>query len=158
MVKAELSNYTKPIERVKMKLTEILNKTCVIGLSYLDGKEQLLKESMLAGKVIAADEQKGIQIALVNTGNNSSIHMNESSCEGGDKKNKEKHAVFTLPSSLSAWFIAPGGNYKNEKNEFLIENPDYLVTWDIKQMQEKKQDKVHQWWSWQPRTTSPEVG
>jgi len=141
-----------------MKLTEILNKTCVIGLSYIDGKEQLLKESMLAGKVISADEQEGIQIALVNAGNNSSIPMTENSNQDDDKKAKEKTAVFTLPSSLSAWFIAPEGNYKNEKKEFLIENPDYLVTWNIKQMQEKKQDKVHQWWSWQPRTTPPEVG
>ena len=93
-----------------MKLDGIIKKSCVIGLSYFDGDNQLLKQSMLAGNVTAADEENGITVALIT------------------KDIQDKPPVFILPSSLAPWFTAPKGTYRDENSNVLIENPDYLVT------------------------------
>ena len=122
-----------------MQLNEVLNKTCVIGLSYFDGNNQLLKQNMLAGTVQKVDEENGITIALMGQ-----------ATEQGEQR-------FSLPSSLAPWFNAPKGVYRNEKGEALIENPDYLVTWDIYRKQETSQDGNNEWWDWVARTTPPSV-
>ena len=123
-----------------MKLNDIINKSCVIGLSYFDGDDQLLKQSMLAGNVTATDEENGITVALIT------------------KDIVDSPPVFILPSSLAPWFNAPKGSYKDESSNVLIENPDYLVTWDIHRTQENKEEGDHEWWNWVPRTTPPTVG
>jgi len=125
-----------------MKLDDIINKSCVIGLTYFDGDDQLLKQSMLAGNVTATDEENGITIALI----------------GKDTPdNQNSPPVFILPSSLAPWFNAPKGTYRDENSKLLIENPDYLVTWDIHRTQEDKDEGDHEWWNWVARTTPPSV-
>ena len=131
-----------------MKLTDILNKSCVIGLSYLDSNNQQLKQSLLAGTVIATDSDDGITIKLLTPGQNAEQ----------SKKQGKKSPNFILPSSLAPWFNAPKGTYRDENNNVLIENPNYLVTWDIQRTQENTQEKDHEWWNWIPRTTPPSVG
>ena len=123
-----------------MKLDDIINKSCVIGLSYFDGDDQLLKQSMLAGSVTATDDENGITVALIT------------------KDIADSPPVFILPSSLTPWFNAPKGTYRDENSNVLIENPDYLVTWDIHRTQENKEEGDHEWWNWIPRTTPPTVG
>jgi len=123
-----------------MKLDDIINKSCVIGLSYFDGDEQLLKQSMLAGSVTATDEENGITVTLI------------------AKDTTDSPPVFILPSSLAPWFKAPKGTYRDENSNVLIENPVYLVTWDIHRTQENKEEGDHEWWNWVPRTTPPTVG
>ncbi|OUR99085.1 hypothetical protein A9Q81_10900 [Gammaproteobacteria bacterium 42_54_T18] len=123
-----------------MTLDDIINKSCVIGLSYFDGDDQLLKQSMLAGNVTATDEENGITITLIGT------------------DLPDNASVFILPSSLAPWFNAPKGTYKDENSNVLIEHPDYLVTWDIHRTQEDKEEGDHEWWNWVARTTPPSVG
>lgn len=123
-----------------MKLDEIINKSCVIGLSYFDGDNQLLKQSMLAGEVTSADEENGITVTLVTN------------------DIQDKTPVFILPSSLAPWFTAPKGTYRDESGGVLMENPDYLVTWDVHRTQENKEEGDHEWWNWVPRTSPPSVG
>ncbi|MFL0796443.1 MAG: hypothetical protein K6L73_03005 [Cellvibrionaceae bacterium] len=132
-----------------MQLTDLLNKTCLIGLSYFDTKGELLKQSQLAGTVIEADEEQGISIKLFAV---------ESEQSANEAKEKEKDPTFILPPNLSPWFIAPPGHYKNAESGIDLENPDYLVTWDIHQTQKETPDGDHQWWEWVPRTANPTVG
>ena len=125
-----------------MTLTDLINKTCLIGLSYYDLSGELLKQSQLCGEIIKADEEQGISIKL----------QGQQAAEG------ESDPVFILPPTLSAWFIAPAGHFKNSEFNVDILNPDYLVTWDIYKTVKDTPEGEHEWWEWVPRTASPQVG
>lgn len=124
-----------------MQLSDLLHKTCLIGLSYFNTDGELLKQSQLAGTVIAVDAEEGISIELKATA-----------------AQDDKPPVFHLPSSLSAWFIAPPGHYRNAEQQLDILNPDYLVTWDIHKTKKDTPEGQHEWWEWVPRTAAPHVG
>ncbi len=115
-------------------LSDVISKTIVLGLSYFDINDQLLKQTKLMGRVIEATEKNGITILL-----------------------PDKTSHFIIPTDLSAWFIAPSGRYYDKVFAIDLEDPDYLITWDIYQKQSSVDDKQHQWWDWIPRTSSPKV-
>ncbi|NIB40868.1 hypothetical protein HBA55_14800 [Pseudomaricurvus alkylphenolicus] len=125
-----------------MTLLDLINKTCLIGLSYFDLDGELLKQSQLCGTVIGADEEQGISVQL----------------QGQPVAEGEKPPVFILPPNLSPWFIAPEGHYKNAESGVDIQNPDYLVTWDIYKTVKDTPEGEHEWWEWVPRTAPPQVG
>ncbi|NHN35881.1 hypothetical protein G8764_01065 [Pseudomaricurvus alcaniphilus] len=128
-----------------MTLTDIIDKTCLIGLSYFNLQEELVKQSQLAGVVVAANEEDGISVQLQSA--------------GADSKGEDgKPAIFILPPSLSCWFHAPKGHFRNPATQVDIRDPDYLVTWDIYQTQDNSQEGQHEWWEWVPRTAPPQVG
>lgn len=120
-------------------LEDALNATCLIGLSYFDVDGNLTKQNLLAGTVKSVDKENGITLAL-------------------KEKSDGKSADFILPANLSCWFKAPPGSYHTSQADVKIENPDYLVTWDIYQTQEKTEDGEQQWWEWVARTETPSVG
>ena len=121
-----------------MTLNDLLNKTCLIGLTYVDCKGEVLKISQFAGKIKSVDEKKGIDVQL---------NVN------GDLQEES----FTLPPGLSAWFKAPEGHYKNTENQVDIKNPDYFVTWDIVKKKDETPEGEHEWWEWHPRVVPPTV-
>ena len=47
-----------------LTLETTIEKTCLIGLTYFTAEGEMLKQSLLAGKVISCDAEKGIGIAL----------------------------------------------------------------------------------------------
>lgn len=115
-------------------ISNILSKTIVVGLSYFDKQNNPLNQSQITGTVVEVHEQDGITILL------------------SDKKRE-----FTIPSDLSSWSDAPSGRYHSKELNDDIEDPDYLVNWDIYQKQNAVSDNNPQWWDWVPRTSSPEV-
>jgi len=127
-------------------IKDTLQKTCLVGLSYFNVQEEMLKQTILAGKVIAVDKEMGITIALFDK----------------DMKTNDQSAHFILPSDLSCWFNAPKGEFHTTQAEVKIINPDYLVTWDIYQTKadnnSSKQDGEQQWWQWHPRNQAPQIG
>lgn len=127
-------------------IEDTLQKNCLVGLSYFNVQEKLLKQTILAGKVVSVDEEMGITIALFDK----NMTVNSQS------------ANFILPSDLSCWFNAPKGEFHTTQADVKIINPDYLVTWDIYQTKadenSSKQDGEQQWWKWHPRTEKPEIG
>lgn len=129
-----------------MKLDELLNKTCLVGLSYFGTQKELLEQVQHAGEVRSVDEENGISITLMDITDSKDKNITT------DKENK----IFVLPPLLTPWFNAPAGVYKNAAGEKLIENPDFFVTWDIYKTQNEKQGD-HEWWEWIPRTTPPKV-
>lgn len=120
-------------------IKETINKTCVIGLSYFDSKNNLIKQSMLGGKVISADTENGITLKLATDSNDNNS------------------ANFIIPAELSCWFIAPKGDFHTSDKNIKITNPDYLITWDIFQTKADKSDGEQQWWQWRPRTVPPKL-
>lgn len=129
---------------MSLTLDNVIGKTCLIGLTYFDKNGEMLKQSMLGGMVKSVDKEMGITIEL----------------SGGTKDNKGKTPEFLLPSNLSCWFIAPKGDFHTSQAGVKIVNPDYLVTWDIHQTQDKNsvEDGQQQWWEWIPNTVEPQVG
>ena len=135
-------------------IEDTLNKTCLLGLSYFDVAGNQLKQTILAGTVVAVDNEIGITVLL-------------NQAETTEKSAKNKDAHFILPTNLSCWFTAPQGEFHTSTEGVKIINPDYLVTWDIYQTKEAKQnnsvsgadqDGEQQWWQWQPRTQAPSIG
>ncbi|AFU98452.2 hypothetical protein [Simiduia agarivorans] len=122
-----------------MTLEELLNKTCLIGLSYFDLNGDALKQTQHAGKVIKVDAEMGITVQLHST-------LTQETPE------------FILPPNLDAWYKAPAGHYKHAASGVDIENPDFLVTWDIHRTQETRSDGQHEWWEWAPNLQAPSVG
>ena len=119
-----------------MELEDLINKTCLIGLSYFDIDGEQIKQSQLSGVVVAVDEEDGISVQL--------------------EKNNDK-AIFILPPSLKAWFIAPAGHYKNAECNLDIENPDYFVTWDVVKKKDDTEEGQQEWWEWHPQSQAPRV-
>lgn len=123
-----------------MQLQELLAKTCVIGVSYFDLQGELMKQTQYAGQVAKVDAEMGISVQL--------RHSNMTVSD----------AEFILPPHLNAWFKAPPGRYRHEPNGVDMENPDYLVTWNVYRTQEKTPEGQHEWWEWVPNTEHPQVG
>lgn len=131
-----------------MTLQDLLNKTCLIGLTYMTSDGEVLKQAQHAGTVKKVDQEEGITIEL----------MPLVGLEIQDEAEQQKAPEFHIPPSLDAWFLAPKGHFKNTEHHIDIENPDYFVTWDIIRKKDDTAEGKHEWWEWHPRTTPPSVG
>lgn len=121
-------------EILSAELAALVDKSAVVGLSYFDINGDALQQRMLIGTVVRVTPSDGITLRQPN-----------------DQE-------FTLPSSMAPWFIAPKGSYRSSDGETL-DNPDYLVTWNVHRCQDKdKPEGEHQWWEWVANTTPPSVG
>lgn len=126
-----------------MTLNDVLNKTCLIGLTYLNSNGDVLKTAQYAGTATQVDEEEGITISLLPV--------------AGHEYPNNQTPNFHLPPSLEAWFIAPKGHYKNQEHHIDIENPDYFVTWDVVKKKDDTEEGQQEWWEWHPRTANPSV-
>jgi hypothetical protein len=132
-----------------MKIEDVLNKTCLIGLSYINTNGDLLKQAQYAGTVITVDKEEGITIKL---------DAIASEGKAGDKKGKTTETPnFHIPASLEAWFIAPKGHYKNAEHHIDIVDPDYFVTWDVVKKKDDTEEGQQEWWEWHPQSQAPRV-
>lgn len=123
-----------------MQLEDLLQKTCVIGVSYFDGQGVLMKQNQYAGQVVKVDAENGISIAL---------RHSDPAVTAAD---------FIVPPNLDAWFKAPPGRYRHAPSGVDMENPDYLVTWNVFRTQDNTVEGQHAWWEWVPNTERPQVG
>jgi len=135
-----------------MKLDDLIDKTCLIGLTYFNTRGEMLKQLQLAGTVIAIDRENGITVRLHPTSRADPIPGDDAIASDGGKP-----ANFILPASLNGWYRAPPGHYRDAERRLLIENPQYLVTWDIHQTKSDTPEGEHEWWEWLPRTVPPQV-
>jgi len=123
-----------------MLLEELLGKTCVIGVSYFDRDGEPLKQSQYAGTVVRTDAENGISVRLRHA--DASVEQPE----------------FILPPNLTPWFKAPAGHYRHAPSGVDIENPDFLVTWNVFRTQDETPEGKHEWWEWVPNVEPPRVG
>ncbi|HSW06733.1 hypothetical protein [Aquabacterium sp.] len=123
-----------------MRIDELLTKTCVIGLMYFDRDGQLMRQAQFAGTVVKVDAEQGISVRL--------RHAQEG----------VEQPEFILPPNLDAWFKAPPGRYRHAADGVDIENPDFVVTWNVHRTQNNSTDGQHEWWEWVPNVEPPQVG
>ncbi|HEY0954295.1 MAG TPA: hypothetical protein VGE36_06040 [Roseateles sp.] len=116
-----------------MQLTDLPGRRCVVGINYFDLDGSLLSQRQLGGQVTQVDAEQGITLAL-------------------------QEGEFMLPPDLQAWFTAPPGRYRDAASGLDIDNPDYLVTWDVHRTQGNSEEGQHEWWDWVPNTERPQVG
>lgn len=89
-------------------LQNISGKTILVGITYFDLSGEVLDQKQLAGTVCKVTEEDGITV-----------------------QDLKQESEFTIPSSLRPWFIAPPGDYHDPISGKQVQNPDYLVTWDV---------------------------
>jgi hypothetical protein len=123
-----------------MQLEDLLDKTCVLGVAYFDRQGELMKQVQVAGSVLEVDPEQGITLRLRHA-------------EAGAEQ-----AQFIVPPNLAAWFKAPPGRYRHAETGVDIENPDYLVTWNVHRTQDTTAEGQHEWWEWVPNVEPPQVG
>lgn len=123
-----------------MQLADLPGKTCVIGVMYFGAEGELLKQAQYAGEVRKVDAEMGITVALRHTDPTAAA------------------ADFILPPNLAAWFKAPPGRYRHPPSGVDMENPDFLVTWNVHRHRGGTAEGQHEWWEWVPNTTNPTVG
>ncbi|TNC79981.1 MAG: hypothetical protein C9356_16350 [Oleiphilus sp.] len=126
-----------------MTLDQLLNKTCLIGLTYMSSQGEVLKQAQHAGTVIKVDAEEGITVRLMPI--------------PGAEIGPEGLPEFHLPPGLEAWFVAPKGHYRQPDFGIDIQDPDFFVTWDIVRKKDDTQEGKQQWWEWHPRTSPPSV-
>jgi hypothetical protein len=123
-----------------MLLEDLLKKTCVIGVSYFDLNGDLMKQNQCCGQVAKIDAEHGIAITLRHT---------DPAAAAAD---------FIVPPNLAAWYKAPPGHYRHAASGVDMENPDYLVTWNVYRTKGNAAEGQHEWWEWVPNTQAPQVG
>lgn len=84
----------------------IIGKKILVGITYMDKKGNVIKMAQYVGKIIEADESKGIVIEEYNS--------------------KE---ILAVPPQLSAIKVAEPGEYKLKSTGEIVKNPDLLTTW-----------------------------
>lgn len=84
----------------------IIGKRILVGITYMDKNENIIKLEQFEGNIIDADANKGIII----------------------EKTKSKE-IFELPPDLSSVKIAKPGEYRLRSTQEKVINPDLLTTW-----------------------------
>lgn len=90
----------------EITFSDLIKKTILIGLTYYTNDHDCIEQKQYWGTVMEANE-KHIVVKL---------H------DGG---------FLSLPPDLSSTKIAPPGEYRLRSTSEIVENPDYLSTWNI---------------------------
>jgi len=90
---------------------EIIDKSILIGISYIAPDGQLESQQQLHGIVERASESDGIVVAL------SGVYKGEK---------------LGMPPDTSGITRADPGVYQLQSTGEEVENPDYLCTWEVK--------------------------
>jgi hypothetical protein len=92
------------------RAASLVGKHVLIGLSYYDHKENLLERKQIHGKIISADERRGIAVEL----------------EG-----EHQGEQFWLPPDLRPFQEARPGEYRLHSTGEVLANPDLVCVWSI---------------------------
>ena len=88
-----------------------VGKYILVGITYLDHEGNELRAEQRHG-VIASATQEGIEISL---------------------RGAHEGQTFNLPPDLGAMFPADPGSYTLHSTNEVVENPDFVGTWEIHQ-------------------------
>lgn len=96
----------------QLSFSDIIGKTLLIGLSYYNSENKLIRQRQYYGTVTVSNRTK----ILVRLGNG---------------------RMFRLPPDLSSTKVAPPGEYCLKSTGEVVIAPDYLTTWSIFMPKEK---------------------
>jgi hypothetical protein len=92
-------------------------KRVLIGMTYLDYDETLIKQEQFHGIILRVDDD-AIAVKLADSGEE-----------------------FTLPPDLTALEVARKGEYRLHPSNEIVVDPDFLVTWTM--IKARPEDSVH---------------
>ena len=84
-----------------------LNRVVLVGVSWVDGRDQVVRQREFYGRIEAIDPDRGIDLRLPD----------------GE--------LFTLPPYLSALQPADPGEYTLQSTREVIRDPDFLTVWRL---------------------------
>lgn len=90
------------------RISELLHKHIIVGLTYFDQKGNFMEQVQLHGEILRINESEGIVILINNP-----------------------DEIFTLPPDLSSIKEAPPGEYRFRSTGEVVVNPDYMASWTI---------------------------
>jgi hypothetical protein len=94
----------------QVKASALIGKYVLIGLTYLDHRDNLIEQKQMHGRIMSADERQGFAVAL----------------EG-----KRKGETFWLPPDLRPFQEAKPGEYRLRSTGEVVVDPDLLATWTV---------------------------
>jgi len=83
-------------------------KLILVGITFEDGEGALVEQTQFFGRVISAEQARGISLAL------------EGSRAG---------ETFLLPPDMRSFEVARPGDYRLRSTGEVVIDPDYVVTW-----------------------------
>jgi len=91
--------------------SSLLGKVIVLGLTFVDEKQELIERKQMHGIIVSVDPKKGVEISL-------------RGMRAGEK--------YSLPPDLRPFQQkAPPGEYRLKETGEVIIDPDYAVSWTI---------------------------
>ncbi len=87
---------------------KMLGKTVLVSLTCMNDYGDLQAFEQFAGKILRITNEDGLVV-----------------------ERQDTQEEFNLPPDLDHYEAAKPGQYKLAESEVVIENPDYLVEWDI---------------------------
>jgi hypothetical protein len=90
--------------------TGVIGKYVLVGLTYLDERNNFVERQQVHGRIVAADEQRGYTIRL----------------EGA-----RKGEFLRLPPHPEPFLPAKPGEYQLKSTGEVVRDPDFLSTWII---------------------------
>lgn len=91
---------------MELQFSDLPGKVILVGLTYYTHDKQFIEQKQFHGTVIRADE-KGILI----------------------RKSDGEETM--LPPDLRSTKAAPPGEYRERSTGEIVENPDFLSTWNV---------------------------
>ena len=88
---------------------DIVTKTIIVCLTYVDSSNELIKEELFHGKVLNADKEKGICLSI-----------------------NGRNDTYCIPPDLTSILPAPPGEYVLQSTGEVIMNPDLISNWIVK--------------------------
>jgi hypothetical protein len=86
-------------------LSQMLGKTLLVGITYLDSEQRVTRKVQFAGTVVEVEP-----LVTIDRG------------ESG---------LFTLPPGEDAYFVARSGEYRLRETGEVIVNPGFVTTWAV---------------------------
>ena len=91
---------------------DLIGKRVLVGITTLDFHGNLRSQEQVHGRIDIADPKQGLLIELQGVGD-------------GRK--------YSLPPDLRSFEYAPSGEYRLRSTGEVVTDPDFLVTWTVKQ-------------------------
>ena len=99
-------------DSTRLAWSDLIGKVILVGVTVNDHEDRFLRREQHHGRVVFADDRKGILISL------------EGSEAGG---------TFQLPPDIRSIQKAPPGQYRLHSTGEVLADPDFLTTWVRKQ-------------------------
>lgn len=127
-----------------MKIEDVLNKTCLIGLSYINTNGDLLKQAQY-------------EVPLSQRIRKKALLLSSTPLKVQRKVRSPRRRNFTFMLHQMFGLQRLKATHKNVEYHINLENPDYFVTWNAVKKEDDTEEGQQEWWEWHPQSQAPRV-